>query len=224
VVQGAGYVEQFSFSKEDQLRAGFYKANALRAAQLERIGDHDEYLRSLGMTLSIAPFDTTGRKRIAQLISKSNQFNLTTRRYSETEIAAMQSNSDVFALQARLEDIFGDNGMISAVICRQAGPCWEVDTWIMSCRVLGRRVEETILQYLVEQARSRGITEIIGRYIPTAKNGLVRDHFSRLGFVQIDSRNEETTWRLSISSYCEKNLPLKVDLQKEREFASAGRA
>jgi FkbH-like protein len=224
VFQTAGYFEQAGFSKEDQLRAGFYKSNALRAAQMERIGDHDEYLRSLGMTLSIAPFDNTGRKRIAQLISKSNQFNLTTRRYSETEIAAMQSNSDVFTLQARLEDIFGDNGMISAVICRQAGPCWEVDTWIMSCRVLGRRVEETLLQYLVEQARLRGITEIIGRYIPTAKNGLVRDHFSRLGFVQIDSRNEETTWRLSISSYCEKNLPLKVDLQKEREFASAGRA
>jgi FkbH-like protein len=224
VFQAAGYFEQSSFSKEDQLRAGFYKANALRGAQLERIGDHDEYLRSLGMTLSIAPFDSTGRKRIAQLISKSNQFNLTTRRYSETEIAAMQSNSDVFTVQARLEDIFGDNGMISAVICRQAGQYWKVDTWIMSCRVLGRRVEETILQYLVEQARLRGISEIIGRYVPTAKNGMVRDHFSRLGFDQIDSGNEETTWRLSVSSYCEKNLPLKVDLPRERELASTGRA
>src|SRR6202007_3360534 len=97
-----------------------------------------------------------GHKRIAQLISKSNQFNLTTRRYSEAEIAAMQSNSDIFTLQACLEDIFGDNGKISVVICRQAGRRWEVDTWIMSCRVLGRRVEEAILQHLVEQARSRG--------------------------------------------------------------------
>ena len=188
VFQAAGYFEQAGFSKEDQQRAGFYKANALRAAQLERIGDHDDYLRSLGMTLSIAPFDSAGRKRIAQLISKSNQFNLTTRRYSEAEIAALQSRPDVFTVQARLADIFGDNGMISTVICRQAGQCWEVDSWIMSCRVLGRRVEETILQYLVEQARQRGITAIIGRYIPTAKNGLVRDHFSRLGFVQTDSQ------------------------------------
>lgn len=225
VFQAAGYFEQAGFSKEDQLRAGFYKANAMRAAQLERIGDHNDYLLSLGMTLSIAPFDSAGRKRIAQLISKSNQFNLTTRRYSEAEIAALQSRSDVFTIQARLEDIFGDNGMISTVICRQAGQCWEVDSWIMSCRVLGRRVEETILQHLVEQARLRGITAIIGRYIPTAKNGLVRDHFSRLGFIQTGSQEDgETTWQLSVSGYGEKNLPLKVDLPQEWKLASAGRS
>jgi FkbH-like protein len=223
VFQAAGYFEQADFSREDQLRAGFYKANALRAAQMERIGDHNDYLLSLGMTLSIAPFDGAGRKRIAQLISKSNQFNLTTRRYSETEIAAMQSNADVLAIQARLQDIFGDNGMISAVICRQSGTCWEVDTWIMSCRVLGRRVEEALLQYLVQLARLRGITEIIGRYIPTAKNGLVRDHYSRLGFIQTNTQNGETTWRLAVSDYGEKNLPLKVDAQREPELASAGR-
>jgi FkbH-like protein len=221
VFQAAGYFEQAGFSKEDQLRAGFYKANVLRAAQLERIGDHDDYLRSLGMTLSVAAFDSAGRKRIAQLIAKSNQFNLTTRRYSEAEIAAMQSNRDVFTLQARLEDIFGDNGMISVVICRQAGQRWEVDSWIMSCRVLGRRVEETILQYLVEQARARGITEIIGRYIPTAKNGLVSDHFSRLGFVEAASQDGETSWRLVVSDYSERALPLKVELPRERKLASA---
>jgi FkbH-like protein len=224
VFQAAGYFEQAAFSKEDRLRAGFYKANALRAAQLERIGDHDDYLRSLEMTLSIAPFDDTGRKRIAQLISKSNQFNLTTRRYSEAEIAAMQSDSCIFTVQARLEDIFGDNGMISTVICRQTGQCWEVDSWIMSCRVLGRRVEEAILQYLVGQARLKGIIEIIGRYIPTAKNGLVRDHFSRLGFVQTASENGETTWQLAIGSCVDKDLPIKVDAQRERKLASAGRS
>jgi FkbH-like protein len=224
VLQAAGYFEQAGFSQEDQLRAGFYKANALRAAQLERIGDYDDYLRSLGMTLSIAPFDSAGRKRIAQLISKSNQFNLTTRRYSEAEIAAMQSDADVFAIQARLQDIFGDNGMISAVICRQTDQFWKVDTWIMSCRVLGRRVEEAILQYLVAQARARGITEIIGRYIPTAKNELVRDHFKRLGFIQAGSQDGEMIWQLAISDYCEKSLPLKVDPQPERKLAPAVKA
>ncbi len=224
VLQAAGYFEQAGFSKEDQLRAGFYKANALRAAQMERIGDHNDYLLSLGMTLSIAPFDSAGRKRISQLISKSNQFNLTTRRYSEAEIAAMQSNADVFAIQARLEDIFGDNGMISAVICRQAGASWEIDTWIMSCRVLGRRVEEALLQYLVQQARLRGISEIIGRYIPTARNGLVRDHYAGLGFIQTGSQNGETIWQLAVSGYGEKNLPLKVDSQREWKLASSGRS
>jgi FkbH-like protein len=221
VLQAAAYFEQTSLSKEDRQRAGFYKANALRAAQLERIGNHDDYLRSLGMTLSIAPFDDSGRKRIAQLISKSNQFNLTTRRYSEAEIAGLQSRSDAMTIQARLEDIFGDNGMISAVICRQTGQRLEVDTWIMSCRVLGRRVEEAILQYVVAQARLKGITEIIGRYLPTARNGLVRDHFSKLGFSQIDEqRSGETTWRLAVESYGDKELPLKVELRRQPDLAA----
>jgi FkbH-like protein len=222
VFQAAGYFEQAVFSKEDALRAGFYKANARRAAQLERIGNHDDYLRSLEMTLQVAPFDATGRKRIAQLISKSNQFNLTTRRYSEAEVAAVQSNPDAVTLQARLEDIFGDNGMISAVICLRQERRWEIDTWIMSCRVLGRRVEETILQYLVQQARAAGITELIGRYIPTAKNGLVRDHFEKLGFTRVDAQpSGETTWQLAVGSYSDKDLPMKVDAAPSPGSASA---
>jgi FkbH-like protein len=222
VFQAAGYFEQTSFSKEDAQRAGFYKANARRAAQLERIGNHNDYLRSLGMTLSIAPFDDAGRKRIAQLISKSNQFNLTTRRYSEAEIASLQSRPDTMTIQARLEDIFGDNGMISAVICRQTGQRLEVDSWIMSCRVLGRCVEEAILQYMVEQARLKGITEIVGRYIPTARNGLVRDHFAKLGFERIEEQpGGETIWRLAMAGYCDKELPLKVDLRRQPDIAAA---
>jgi FkbH-like protein len=222
VFQAAGYFEQPVFSREDARRAGFYKANARRAAQLERIGNHDDYLRSLEMTLSIAPFDASGRKRIAQLISKSNQFNVTTRRYSETEVAAVQSDPDAVTLQARLEDMFGDNGMISAVICLRQDRRWEIDTWIMSCRVLGRRVEETILQHLVRQARAAGITELIGRYIPTAKNGLVKDHFSKLGFTGIDARpNGETTWRLVVSDYSDKNLPMRVEASSPPGSASA---
>jgi FkbH-like protein len=222
VLQAAGYFEQTSLSKEDRQRAGFYKANALRAAQLERIGNHDDYLRSLGMTLSLAPFDDPGRKRIAQLISKSNQFNLTTRRYSEAEIAGLQSSPDAMTIQARLEDIFGDNGMISAVICRQTGQRLEVDTWIMSCRVLGRCVEQAILQYLVAQARLKGVAEIIGRYIPTARNALVRDHFAKLGFSRIDEQpGGETTWQLAVEGYGDKELPLRVDLRRQPDLAAA---
>lgn len=219
VIQAAGYFEQASFSREDQLRAGFYKANALRAAQMERIGNHDDYLRSLGMRLSIAPFDGPGRKRIAQLISKSNQFNLTTRRYSEAEITALQSDPDAITVQARLEDIFGDNGMISTVICRRDGQRCDVDSWIMSCRVLGRRVEEAILGHLVAQVRLLGLTEIIGRYIPTARNELVRDHYSRLGFAQIAAENGETVWRLAVDSYCYKDLPMTIDVRRVAEPA-----
>lgn len=222
VFQAAGYFEQTSFSREDQLRAGMYKANAKRAAQLERIGNHDDYLRSLDMTLSIASFDQVGRKRIAQLISKSNQFNLTTRRYSEAEVAALQTNPDAVTVQARLADMFGDNGMISAVICLKNGRQWEVDTWIMSCRVLGRRVEEAILQHLVREARAAGASELIGRYIPTARNGLVRDHFAKLGFAKAgDAPDGETTWRLAVGEYSDKELPMKIEASASAGSASA---
>jgi FkbH-like protein len=212
VFQAAGYFEQASFSHEDRLRAGFYKANAQRAAQLERIGNHDDYLRSLDMTLSIAPFDQAGRKRIAQLISKSNQFNLTTRRYSEAEVEALQADPAAVTVQARLADMFGDNGMISTVICRQDGRSFQIESWIMSCRVLGRRVEEAILQHLVHQARARGAAELIGRYIPTARNGLVRDHFKKLGFSESGGVPDgETLWRLAVGDYHDKELPMKIE-------------
>ncbi|MGA7808746.1 HAD-IIIC family phosphatase [Bradyrhizobium sp.] len=227
VLQAAGYFEQTSFSREDQLRAGFYKANALRAAQMERIGNHDDYLRSLGMTLSIAPFDAGGRKRIAQLVAKSNQFNLTTRRYSEAEIAALQSDPKALTIQARLDDIFGDNGMISVVIGRQSGHRLEVDSWIMSCRVLGRRVEDAILHYIVAEARRKGMTEIIGRYIPTARNALVRDHYEKLGFAEIAAEDggetgvKETTWRLEVGAYADRSLPINIDARQSDERAAA---
>ena len=211
VFQAAGYFEQTSFSQEDQQRAAFYKANAQRAAQMERIGNHDDYLRSLDMVLSIAPFDTAGRKRIVQLIGKSNQFNLTTKRYGEAEVAEVAADPDALTIQARLVDIFGDNGVISVVICRKVEENWTLDSWIMSCRVLGRRVEEAILQYIVTQARARGIAELVGRYIPTARNGLVRDHYEKLGFTKADERDGETSWRLDIGGYTDKPVPVRIE-------------
>jgi FkbH-like protein len=122
-------------------------------------------------------------------------------------------------VQARLEDIFGDNGMISTVVCRRDGQRCDVDSWIMSCRVLGRRVEEAILEHLVAQVRMLGVTEIIGRYIPTARNDLVRDHYNRLGFAQIAAENGETVWRLAVDSYCGKDLPMTVHVRRVAEPA-----
>ena len=122
-------------------------------------------------------------------------------------------------MQARLEDIFGDNGMISTVICRRTEQRWDIDSWIMSCRVLGRRVEEAILQHLVSQARMAGIGEIIGRYIATARNALVRDHYNGLGFVQIAAENGETVWRLAIENYCEKDWPMTINARRLEEPA-----
>ena len=105
VIQGAGYFEQVSFSSEDTERAEFYRGNARRTIQAQKIGDHASFLKSLEMVMTISPFDPVGRARIAQLISKSNQFNLTTHRYSESEVAKFEAAPDVATFQIRLEDM-----------------------------------------------------------------------------------------------------------------------
>jgi FkbH-like protein len=194
----AGYFEAVSFSDEDRQRAEFYQGNARRATLAKQAGDVESYLASLDMTIDFRPFDATGRSRIAQLINKSNQFNLTTRRYTEADVEAAESDPDCFTLQTRLADAFGDNGMIGVLICRPASAgAWEIDTWLMSCRVLGRKVEHMVLREVVLHARSRGIRRLVGRYVPTDRNRMVEKHYDVLGFRLVDREPSGTTvWEL----------------------------
>jgi FkbH-like protein len=189
----AGYFEAVTFSREDKERAQFFEDNARRLELQKQSGNVGEYLRSLNMEIFFQPFDETGRARISQLINKSNQYNLTTRRYNEAQVAELEADPSCFTLQVRLTDTFGDNGMISVVICREQEPDeWEIDTWLMSCRVLGRCVEQMVLQHVVEQARKRGIHKLKGTYIRTDRNKLVEDHYAKLGFTTM---GEETDGR-----------------------------
>jgi FkbH-like protein len=207
----AGYFEAITFSPEDQKRADFYQDNARRVALQRSTGDLDAYLKTLNMTITFQPFDEVGRARIAQLISKSNQFNLTTRRYSEAQVGDMEMDPDCFTLQVRLADTFGDNGMISVIICRRDASRWQIDTWLMSCRVLGRRVEQAVLQELVMHARERGIARIVGTYLPTERNRLVEDHYAKLGFAQLPAAAEGSTmWSFDVADYEEIALPMQV--------------
>ena len=154
----AGYFESVAFAGEDLKRAGFYQDNAKRANLQKQVGGVDAYLASLDMTITFQPFDATGRARIVQLINKSNQYNLTTRRYTEPEVAEAENGSEASSRSRFGWPIsFGDNGMISVVICRPGAECvWEIDTWLMSCRVLGRKVEHMVLgEILAPRARRR---------------------------------------------------------------------
>jgi len=165
------------------------------------VTDLNSYLESLQMEITFAPFDVTGRARITQLVNKSNQFNLTTRRYSEPQIAALEKDA-ALTLQIRLKDAFGDNGMISVIICRALEQRkWEIDTWLMSCRVLGRGVEQMALREMLQHARQGGVEQLIGIYIPTQRNRLVADHYARLGFTLIEEAPDGTTkWALPASA------------------------
>ncbi len=208
----AGYFEAITFSAEDRQRAAFYQDNARRVTLQKQAGDLDAYLMSLDMRMTLQPFDETGRARIAQLINKSNQFNLTTRRYTEADVAAAQADPNAFSLQVRLADTFGDNGMISVLLCRRSGDDWDIDTWLMSCRVLGRKVEQAVLQELVDQARQRGIRRLIGTYLPTEKNKLVEDHYAKLGFTKVeDLPNGGTAWSLDVDAAQTVALPITIE-------------
>jgi FkbH-like protein len=208
----AGYFEAASFSNEDRERAGYYQANAQRAAALSASGDLGDYLASLDMVCTIAPVDALSRPRVAQLINKSNQFNLTTRRYSESEVAAAEADPARHLLQARLTDRFGDNGVICVIIANKSPARWEIDTWLMSCRVLGRRVEEACLAHLAAAASRDGASEIVGRYIPSSKNRMVADHYAKLGFALVERAPDgASVWRLDLAGYRAPDLPMRVD-------------
>ncbi|MGH7042339.1 MAG: HAD-IIIC family phosphatase [Acetobacteraceae bacterium] len=178
-----GYFEALAVTAEDHARTALYAGNQARDALRETATDLEGYLRGLDMRLVWRRFDTVGLARIVQLINKSNQFNLTTKRYAEEDVRAVMADARAFGLQLRLLDRFGDNGVIAIVIGRlDGGGDVEIDTWLMSCRVLGRQVEPTTLNLIAAQARALGARRLVGRYLPTKKNAMVHDHYAKLGF------------------------------------------
>jgi FkbH-like protein len=208
----AGYFEAIALATEDLKRAGFYQDNAKRANLQKQVGGVAAYLASLNMTITFQPFDATGRARIVQLINKSNQYNLTTRRYTEPEVAAAENTPGIFTLQIRLADIFGDNGMISVVICRPTQPTeWEIDTWLMSCRVLGRQVEHMVLREILRHAAAAGVHRLVGVYRPTERNKLVLDHYSKLGFAKREEdANGTTRWERLVDGNMPESAPMTI--------------
>ena len=205
----AGYFEATAFSDEDKKRAKFYNDNAKRVEILSKSSDMVSYLKALEMEISLTDFDQIGRSRIVQLISKSNQFNLTTKRYTDSDIKKFESNDDYFTRQIRLKDSLGDNGMVSVVICKKNEGNWEIDTWLMSCRVLGRQVEDAVLQDIVKNAQADGVNKIIGCYSPTAKNIIVKDHYKKLGFNKKHENENGEYWELIVKDYNKKELSFK---------------
>ena len=199
ILQRAYAFEALTLSDEDRLRAADYAANARRAELQSRAGDLEEFLETLQMEATVAPVDAVNLGRATQLVNKSNQFNLTTRRYTEAQLQALAARDDHVVRTFRLRDRFADNGLIGVMIARDVGDgaTLEIDSWLMSCRVLGRRMEEFMIGAMMEAALRRRLTRVVGRYIPTAKNGLVRELYPRLGFTpaaEAPRAEGETVW------------------------------
>ncbi len=184
----AGYFDMLAITADDRKRTAQYQENRERAALAETATDLPAYLRSLEMRLVWNRFDRVGLARIVQLFNKTNQFNLTTIRTTDAEIAAVIEDPRQFGLQLRLVDKFGDNGIIALVIGRLSagGADVLIHSWVMSCRVLGRQVEAATLMLVAQEARRLGAMRLVGEYRPTAKNDMVREHYARLGFSAIE--------------------------------------
>ncbi|SDA28544.1 HAD family hydrolase [Sphingomonas sp. NFR15] len=195
----AGYFEALAVTREDRERTALYAANAAREKTRASGLDITSYLESLDMVLEWQRFDAAGQQRIVQLVNKTNQFNLTTRRYTDAEIAALIADPNALALQFRLRDTFGDNGVIAIVIGHLTpGGELDLETWLMSCRVLGRGVETACLGVVAGEAKRLGATALLGRYVPTERNDMVREHYPRLGFVADGADHGETRWRFDL--------------------------
>jgi FkbH-like protein len=148
------------------------------------------------MVSRVEGFTTFNAPRVAQLSQRSNQFNLRTVRYTDADIARIGASSRHVALSFGLEDRLGDHGLICAVILEKQSDAAFIDTWFMSCRVLKRTMENFVLNTVVEGAREAGCTKLVGEYLPTQKNQMVRDHYRDLGFALAGAR-----WELDLATY-----------------------
>jgi FkbH-like protein len=178
------YFELDKVVQEDLNRSAYYSSNVQRSTSQASFHDYGEFLASLEMTAEIGPFSPIYLERITQLINKTNQFNLTTRRYTSAEVAAFSGDPTFLTLYGRLADRFGDNGLVSVLIGRVSGETVELDVWLMSCRVIKRQMEFAMFDALIEQCQARGIHKILGVYIPSKKNGMVAGHYASLGFTR----------------------------------------
>ena len=216
VLDRNGFFEVTAFSSDDLSRNEMYKANAERAKQEASFADYGEYLKSLEMKAEIKPFAPIYMSRIAQLTNKSNQFNLTTLRCSQADIEKYASDSNYITLYGKLEDKFGDNGVVSVVfghIDESEKTLFHIDLWLMSCRVLKRDMEFAMMDSLVAECKKLGINRICGYYYPTAKNKMVKDFYALHGFTKTSEDAEgNATWERKIDDYENKNKVIEVNL------------
>jgi FkbH-like protein len=196
------YFQTLTVSAEDLKRTDYYRKDLDRQTAESSSADLEGFLKSLEMTARIGPITRETLERSVQLIHRSNQFNLTTRRHSVAEVQSMMEDPGWLTLTVSLGDRFGDNGLISVLLGRIERDLLFIETWLMSCRVLKRGVEQFLLNHVAQSARTRGLSAIQGEYIPTAKNGLVRDHYATLGFTLVarDDEPGHTWWQLRLDN------------------------
>ena len=198
-IQSLNLFETVAVSENDGARTKQYQVELERKQAQQQFGDYAEYLAGLDMVCTVEPFNTFNTPRVAQLIQRSNQFNLRTLRLSEQEVRELAGDPGHQTFTFTLRDKFGDHGLIAVVIVSKKEKALFIDNWLMSCRVLKRGMEDFTLQTIVEYARANGYSQIVGEYIATAKNGIVKDMYAELGFTEAGG-----LWRLHVAGFVAK--------------------
>jgi FkbH-like protein len=201
-IERSGLLESAGFSEDDARRNLTYREEALRTTEQIKYGSIDDYLASLDMKSESCLFQKDDIPRVAQLIQRSNQFNLRTQRVSESQcVDYLNDGRNAFGVQVRLADRFGDYGLIAVICCDVIDESLFVTELVMSCRVLKRGVEGHIMNFLFAECERRGLRGVKGEYIATAKNALVKDFYAQFNFELIDDNGKSTTWFLPHSAY-----------------------
>jgi len=191
-------LERLRVSSEDLQRAQYYDDQKRRQELQSASRSPEEFFSSLKQVVEIRPVSPSNISRIAQLTQKTNQFNLTTRRYTEQQIAAIASDTEADVFAMRVKDVYNDNGIVGVVILRYDDAICEIDTFLLSCRVIGRTVETALLSFVCERARERGATTLSGRFVPTKKNAPAADFYPRHGFAAAAKRDGESSYSLDL--------------------------
>ena len=213
ILDRSGFFEVTYLTADDAKRAAMYQENKVREQMRIACGSYEEYLRSLEMTAVAVPFEDIYMARISQLVNKSNQFNLTTRRYTLTEIQEIAENPQFITLYGVLRDRFGDNGLVTVLIGRQEGQTCCMELWLMSCRVLQRNLEYFMMDQLVAECQKRTIQRIEGFYKKTAKNQMVAELYGKMGFTKIEEdESGNSRWEYIIpAQYTCKNTIIRSE-------------
>jgi FkbH-like protein len=194
------YFEALSLSGEDLARADQYRVEAQRESLRGSSASLDDFLQKLQLEAAVEEITEKNLARVTQLVNKTNQFNLTTHRYTEFQVRAIADNPQGWARAFRMSDRMGSYGLVGVLCCRLAdqSATWEIDTWLMSCRTLGRQMEKFMFDRLVEAAVERGISRVLGVYRPTGKNGLVKKLYDQMGFQPVGESGGEVRYEFDV--------------------------
>lgn len=210
-LENGKYFETVAISKDDLNRNKTYMENKKRHDLEKQFNSYEDFLKSLEMKAEIKAFSPMYLDRITQLTNKTNQFNLTTRRYTRAEIEAVAASDEYITLYGRLADKFGDNGLVSIIVGHIVGKDLHVDLWLMSCRVLKRDFETAMCQELVKAAKAKGVDNIYGYYYKTAKNAMVKNMYGDFGFSKVEGNGDDATWKLEVANFREKALQIAIN-------------